>query len=311
MISFQKFSRTISIFVLAALAACGGGGGGSTTTVAGGGTNTTPAVPVTYDDAISFLNVFRVSSGFNSLTKSTELEISATRHNDYLSTVDLVDFLSHDEDPSRTGFTGVTPKDRAVAAGYPLTSQVGEGLTTGKVNSTPVDHVKSLLSVPYHSIVLLGLVKEIGMSSKVVGSTKSYFTVDVGYRQFSDEFPADSVRVFPCGGVSDVPYKSLGNESPAPIPGRNIGTDPIGLPIIVMSRRSNSLSVISQVISRKDTGEIVPVVKILDLNSNPTSSVAILPDKPLAPGVQYDSKITVLNNGKTSTITCSFTTSTA
>ncbi len=77
---------------------------------------------------IDRLNRMRRAAGLPALVSSPRLEAAARAHAAYLRRHRE---NGHDESPSRPGFSGVSPSDRAAAAGFPA-REVGENLSYGQ-----------------------------------------------------------------------------------------------------------------------------------------------------------------------------------
>ncbi|MDX1346297.1 MAG: CAP domain-containing protein, partial [Sedimenticolaceae bacterium] len=113
--------------------------------------------PVLADsDAIEYLNSLRKEAGMTALRNDRELARSAQNHADYL-VLHLQGDVSrmssaHDESPGREGYTGRTPQERAVAAGYPH-KQVKENVAIG--HATPVEAIDGLMAAIYHRLAFL------------------------------------------------------------------------------------------------------------------------------------------------------------
>jgi len=67
-------------------------------------------------DALVYLNQLRLAAGMKPLLQDVQLDQAAQAHADYLR---LNHFTGHGESPTLAGFTGQSPSDRALAAGYP------------------------------------------------------------------------------------------------------------------------------------------------------------------------------------------------
>lgn len=306
--SFGFFVRIFFLASVTVLTACGGGGGESSVSA-----SVVPSVPVTtvtVADALAELNRTRVASGIPALTMNAELTKAATNHATYMAGIAPTQ-LTHSEDSSKAGFTGATVIDRILAAGYISPAAVNEDLAFTSLTGDPVKSLNILLSVPYHGLTLAGNYRDFGMGY-VSGQGGVFAVIELGSK--NGEFvniPATEVRMWPCGGVGNIFTKNLAPESPNPIPGRDIGVNPIGTPIYVYVTSTNKLELISYDV-RSSAGPVA-IAKVLGqdiadgLGAN-ASGQAILPDKPLLANTTYTATVTGKNNGQAFTKACSFTT---
>ena len=95
-------------------------------------------------EALTTVNAIREALQMNTLVENGALVSAAQAHANYLVHNKA---LSHNERKDRSGFTGVTPADRAVAAGY-HSLQVSENLSTR--NPHAQSSVDGLFSAIYH-----------------------------------------------------------------------------------------------------------------------------------------------------------------
>lgn len=309
---------------LAILSACGGG----SDTAAVSPVDTTPPTTPADDSsmvsgiaapsyaatseeyaAYSLLNRERERCGFGTLKQSSELDSAARAHADWMI---LNNLHSHYESASYpNGFTGVYPADRASAAGYSTTYAVGEGIAFGS-NGTKIGRgeagVRELLAGVYHAIGVLQPMKDIGISvrapadvgvSTVIVPTEIVTSTTDGYQML----PSDEVVTYPCEGTTGTEYQ-LTDEDPNPVPGRNLGTSPLGQPIIVMARLGQTLSLTAASMQRVSDGQSVvlrsPVTGAADPNgqlANAPQIGYILPESPLQPNTAYRVMISGTNNG--------------
>ena len=124
--------------------------------------------PVAADsDALEYLNSLREEAGMTLLGNDRELARSAQNHAEYL-VLHLQGDVSrmssaHDESPGREGYTGRTPQERAVAAGYPH-KQVKENVAIG--HATPVEAIDGLMAAIYHRLAFLDFsIDQVGVGS--------------------------------------------------------------------------------------------------------------------------------------------------
>jgi len=116
------------------------------------------------------LNTQRAKAGLYALTPQTHLESAAQNHSHYMQ---LNNAPGHTENSANSGYTGTTPGERALFAGY-LSKMVTENVSYGK--PTVQSAVDSLLSAIYHRFSLLTFsYDEVG-----VGVSSYYYTFDLG-----------------------------------------------------------------------------------------------------------------------------------
>lgn len=303
----------------AALVGCGGGGGGSTPAAAPATPTPAPVssglvtsvAPASYTgdlaSAFALLNAERQNCGFGLLAQSTVLDQAAAAHAGYSLRNNV---SGHTEVAGQPGFTGVTPQDRATAAGYGGTASEAAvfGPTAG-----PVADVRLLLVAPYHLRGVLDGYRDVGLSNATNVSTAS-FVMDLGIPspQGSQLLAGDAVVTYPCQGTTGV-NRQLTGESPNPVPGRDLSLSPLGTPIFVKVRPSQVLTITSATLISVASGAPValraPVGKAQDPNGYfQANEVYIAPDAPLAANSQYQATIAGTNNGVQFSRTFSFTT---
>jgi len=284
--------------LVAALAACGGGGGddansGATSTpvvvIPGAAANLVTSIPTpTYSTgseelaAFATLNAARQRCGFGLLKQNAALDNAARGHADW----NLINnFAEHEQVAGTPGFTGVTFQDRFVSAGYSdrvFGFQGADKLTLALGLSTDAgygtDSIRKLLNAPYHAVGLIAGFRDVGISVRTSAEAGSSFanrvTTQVNPGFLASEGPqqaeADAVLTYPCQGTVDV-MPELRNETPNPVPGRNLATNPLGSSIIVSIRPGRLLDITSASMINVATGQSVllraPVTSANDLNA--------------------------------------------
>lgn len=109
---------------------------------------------------LSYLNTIRVNSGLIKFKHNTALNKAASAHAKYLI---LNQVYGHYEKRDRVAYTGSTPAQRVVKAGYPSTFVMENLSINSKDEKKSVD---TLLSAIYHRFVFLNFDKdEIGIGS--------------------------------------------------------------------------------------------------------------------------------------------------
>lgn len=343
---FAKSSLLFSLssVALAALTACGGGGGGSSDTAAApvvaapvvGSPIVTTVAAATYTvgseevAAFDLLNAERSRCGFGLLTQNTALDTAAKAHASYMI---LNNQQSHSETSGLAGFTGVLPADRVLAAGYSSINTTGYGQPSESFTTVPntntllgsgVIATRGLLAAPYHLQGMFRGYKDAGTSvvlasSLVTGATYIRPVFNFGTPSASSpQLPgASEVLTYPCQGSTGINYQLAANESPEPVPGRNLFASPLGHPILINVRYGNTLGITSATLIKVSTGAPIvlraPYTKITDtVNSSQyyANEGFILPDGPLEPSTQYQATVNGTNNGVSFSRTFSFTTGT-
>lgn len=200
-----------------------------------------------------------------------------------------------------------------MAVGYASYAET-EGIPGGNLNTNPANNpvlaIQSLFMGPYHGLGSLNGHHDFGMAKN--GTT---FVVNFASKAITDHslVPQGEVRVWPCNGITNILNRSMVGESPNPIPGRDIGTTPIGTPTYVIVANNSKLVLTSYEI-RGPSGAVA-IAKVLGqdvadlLGANP-NQMAILPNAPLATNTTYTSTVTGTNNGTPFSKVCQFTTGT-
>lgn len=290
------------------LSACGGGGGGG-----GSGTPTTPptdnlqttskanyAAGSSEHAALRLLNNARGACGFGLLNQNTQLDQAAVKHAQYLVGEKFND--GHNESVSTSRFfTGATTAERINAAGYRLSFLSAQIVTsTGVAKSTAQaeEAVKSLLSAPYHLSGMISGAREVGIAhveSKDVGNIESpnelvfKMLLATPTGQVLQQAAADRITTYPCQGTTGT-RTGLFNESPNPIPSRDLRTNPIGQPIVVHAALGQTLSNLS--FSVKDPSNNVIDAQLLTSSNDPNklllgNEAIIMPLAPLSANTTY------------------------
>lgn len=312
--------RLAVVTFAASLVACGGGGGGtptptSTTPVSASASVVTTVAPSSYtgEMAIAFnlINSERSHCGFGLLSQSTQLDTSAMAHARYTVTNNS-GATPHTEVAGQPGFTGVSPMDRMAATGYSIGASdelvaLGSGTTA----------VRGLMSAPYHLAGLVGSYRDIGigMAATTVNGMSSV-VINLGYQRWAAPqlLASADVKTYPCDGSSGV-KPALFGESPNPIPGRDLQTNPMGAPIYVRVRDGNTLAITSASMLRLDNGSMVPLRAAITSANDPNRMLSanegyVAPDASLEVNTSYQVTVTGTNNGTAFSRTFSFTTGT-
>ena len=323
------------------LTACGGGGGGGDTTAAVvlPPTNqpavpaVTPAVGGLDEEVAAFqlLNAERGRCGFGTLLRNTSLDAAARAHADYQAFYGIVDHLEN-ASTMPVGFSGVFPVDRVLAKGYAqrqaeigavtdeITALIGASVKTGFGESG----IRSLLNAPYHLRGLVSGYRDIGLAVRNnldVGASKAsvFLQINAAYLASAGPqlfAPAD-VRTYPCEGSTGMNFR-LSNESPNPVPGRDLAVNPLGSTVLVTLRPGNRLVVTSSSFTQVSNGQVVVTRAPVGSANDPyrgcaegcftASEAYIAADAPMLANTAYRVNLAGTNNGLPFTNTFTFTT---
>lgn len=327
----QIFNMTgVAVSVL--LTACGGGGSGSTSSAPVAppvpaapltATIVTTVPPASYTgeaaNAFAIWNAERSFCGFGLLTQNAALDAAASAHAAYSATNN---YVGHDETVGKPGFTGSTPTERIVGKGYPgsiyTTSEVmtgGIGAITGVTGNFAV---RSLFSAPYHLRAMVDSHRDVGIGMGG-GAVAVNFVGNMGYQTAASPqlLAENDVKTYPCDGSTGV-FPELRGETPNPVPGRDLSTDPIGTPVLVRVRDGNTLVVKTTVMVQLSNGATVPLRQTITAANDPNRSngqayiraneAYFAPDAALLPNSRYQVTVTGTNNGVDFSRTFIFTT---
>jgi Cysteine-rich secretory protein family len=333
--------KNIAALVLAAaLAACGGGGGGgstatTTTPVAIAAPTPAPTVPIvtsvpvaTYaagseeKAAFDLLNAERAACGFGLLAQNAALDTAAKGHADWLL---ANKYSGHFQIAGTTGFTGVTPADRMASAGYGSMGSFDSTETTigafvGKTG-LGVLGMKKLLNAPYHLLAMIRGFGDVGISAREIGTTtkESQMVLDYGNKNNTGkQIPqAGSVRTYPCGGSVNID-RALYDETPSPVPTRNLHVLPLGSSIAIVVDVGHTITISNSLMVNVATGGNVMVRPAITAANDPnavagvsyfsSNEAFISADAPLAALTTYQATINGTDNGVAFSRTFQFTT---
>lgn len=340
----KNFKLGFATLVAATLVACGGGGGGAapatTGTVVGQAPITTPVISTASNIltsapapgyaagseelvAFTLLNAERSFCGFGVLAQNTKLDTAAKAHADWQL---LNHYFGHYEVVGTPGFTGVFPADRLVAAAYGATGTFVEdddiATRIGLSNKTGFgkEGLRGLLNAPYHAKSLLTGNREIGVSVRSSTDVASTFgprvilQLDMASNNSdgSQSIDGSAVATYPCEGSTEI-ERSLADESPNSVPGRDLAANPLGSSIQVMLRDGNTLTITSASMIKIATGAAVTLRTPVTSANDPHSSFKshqgyIAADAPLEASTKYQVTINGTNNGTAFSRTFSFMT---
>ena len=264
---------------LLAVAGCGGGGDDDNASVVDA---RVPALVASSHAAgseelaaFNLLNFERDRCGFGTLAQSAQLDAAASGHADYQS---LNNLFTHVQDWELRGFTGEVPSDRVAAAGYTDAGAVADEIVrfvgATRKYGLGTRGLRDLLSAPYHLRGLMDGYRDVGVSvrsSADVGSSARlvYLQINAAYKAVAGPQPlaAAEVRTYPCEGTTGV-NRQLRNESPNPIPGRDLAVNPLGAVVYVAVPAGRTLGITSASMTEVQTGRTValrpPVTELTD-----------------------------------------------
>ena len=328
----NKVSILLSCVAFASLTACGGGGGGGVSTTAAVSIPKIPQIPlpatkanlVTSVPTASYapgqeegsafftLNSERQRCGFGLLAQNTFLDTSARNHADWSITNKM---SGHFENAGTPLYTGVAPQDRMVAAGYGAGAVIETTETISERGSLKTGvgalSVRLLLNAPYH---LLGMIRgftDVGVSvrdNSDLGLTGFSRTItNINYGTKLRQSPASgSLRTYPCEGSTEI-SRQLFNETPNPVPGRDLASAPLGSSVAIVIDVGHRLVISSTSMVNVLTGTSVtlrsPVGADNDPNSTPSAhyleanEAYVTADQPLEKATLYRMTFSGSDNG--------------
>jgi uncharacterized protein YkwD len=230
------------------LAACGGGGGDRSPNTAGtGNTTATPSVPSSQQalvslqgaipaetgdsaaDSITWFNLRRQQVGLGTLTRNAKIDAAALGHSNYQT----INGITHVQDETKRGFTGVNPGDRIIAAGYTFTRPsyafgeviVRSGNPSGYAGS------EELIAAIYHRFVIFEPVfKEVGSGAATAANRAVYITTNFAIDGLVRALGTGGAVVYPVPNQTNVATNFYSDtESPDPVPSKN----EVGYPISI------------------------------------------------------------------------------
>jgi hypothetical protein len=204
-------------------------------------------------------------------------------------------------------------------------SEVKEGLTTWGATSVKLNKgvaaVRGLLVAPYHAITMLRETRDVGIAIRNTTDVASAYSpsvaavFDYGFTATAtyQAIASSDVLTYPCQGTTGTGYR-LTDETPNPVPGRNLATSPVGHPIIVMIRKGRVLALTSAAMIKVSTGAAIALRTPVTLANDPSNNTYgehfgyVLPDAALEPSTQYQVTINGSNGATPFTRSFTFTT---
>jgi len=331
-------ARRLALLALAALlSACGGGSDGDSALPAAPPAQAaapvspnpsliiSPDAPPTYAPgseelaAYTLLNAERGRCGFGLLAANAPLDAAARAHADYL----IINRLSsHLENASQfpEGFTGTDPAARVRAQGYADLGGVTDEFAFFTSSRPPLSKrgigvlgVRGLLNAPYHLNGLMTGYRDVGIAVRSredtgKGQEGVFVQINAAYTASAGpQLPGSSdVQTYPCEGTTGV-NRQLTNETPNPVPGRDLRTAPLGSTVYIAVRKGNRLTITRAAMTRAATGEAVALRTPVTSANDPYGpcltgcfgphQAYVVPDAPLLADTAYTVMLGGTNNG--------------
>ena len=289
---------------------------------------------------LDYLNSLRTKTGLPPFSSQANLKASSQNHSAYMQTNNI---SGHGEDSTKSGYTGGSPYDRVVYAGY-FSRSVGENVSYGS-SATYTSSIDGLFSAIYHRFGFLGLIYDeigIGVSNNTqfytydlgnhrlnqlcqnpsyTGSDIAYFNVCVDtekkikgsdFTSASDTIQnaSPALIVWPAVNSRDVPPVFY-EESPDPLPEDSV----TGYPVSVQFNEGKFTSAPTVTSFTLDDASGQPLNTLITMDSandpNRHFSIyefALFPEKRLEWGSQYSAEIIYTDNGVEKTKRWSFVT---
>ncbi len=193
-----------------------------------------------------YVNRARTLCGFGSVQRSESLDRSIGGHMNYLLQNDTWGHAESNQ-TGVNGFVGVSPSERAAAAGY--VGPVGEALV-GRLTAFQGGGLRGLAGLTtagYHLADLFRPYGQIGLVVAKTGNTNLFSgntIVGIQYGYGSRQ-PATGVSTYPCDGVMLLETKTYSTEWPNPLPNRDVSAQPLGHPIYVRGTENNRMVITS------------------------------------------------------------------
>lgn len=280
--------------------------------------------------AYALLNAERGRCGFGLLAANPALSAAARAHADYL----IINRLStHLENATQfpEGFTGATPEARVKAQGYADLGAVTDEFAMFISNGGNLPKrgygalgVRGLLNAPYHLNGLMSGYRDVGFavrSNEDTGKGLQAVIVQINAAHTASAGPqrlgVSDVQTYPCEGTTGV-NRQLTNETPNPVPGRDLSTAPLGTSVYIAVREGNRLAVTSAAMTRATTGETVALRRPVTSSTDPYGpcqsgcfgphQAYVAPDAPLLSNTAYTVMLAGTNNGTPFSRTFNFST---
>lgn len=252
--------------------------------------------------AYNLLNSERNSCGFGYLAQSTLIDAAAVAHAEWRM-INWVSSHYENQGSYPTGYTGYNGGDRITYQGYSniggwaddMSGVVGTSTKTGR----GIASIRALLGAPFHAKTVLDGYRDfgVGIRSNVDTGTSNagvFEQVNLAYKTTNgkQQQASSEVLTYPCQGTSGVNYR-LAGETPNPVPGRDLATNPLGHPIYIRARSGNALSITSVTMTAVVAGTSVTLRSASQTKSDDTGGLYssheayVIPDAPLATNTTY------------------------
>lgn len=278
--------------------------------------------------AFDLLNQERLACGFGTLAQNAALDTAALNHSLYQF---INNVSTHEEDRVLypNGFTGRTVLDRVWQAGYGTPATVrqasedfAEGTRASAAALTTGDgtfFTRALLSAPVHLASMMSDADAAGMAfvdSGLIagypfGGRRSMVLFNFGF-QARQSLDSRAVVTYPCQGSTGIVWK-ISNETPGPIPGRDLSVDPIGPGIVVKVAADRVLAISAASVVNTSTGAATPTY-ILNTANDPSGGVVapnlavVIPLAPLVASTTYQVNVSGSHGGVPFSRSFTFTT---
>lgn len=237
-------------------------------------------------DGLAWINYHRTQAGLQMVARDARIDHAAAAHAGYQQ---LNNLITHDEDPTRPGFTGSTATERLRAGGYPLDT---DARADGEVIAATAEAdgfaaAEGLLGAIYHRYLMLEPRFDLaGAGDAHRGGGYDWLNVNFVATRSSSGLDAGRVAVWPMPDQQSVrTYVFSDQETPDPVAGRNT----VGYPVSVHASLGSTLQV-SRFTIREYGGSALKHVQ-LDGHSDrdtPQLAAAIIPLARLRSGVRHD-----------------------
>ena len=269
--------------------------------------------------AYTLLNSERNRCGFGLLAVNPPLSAAARAHADYQI---INSQNSHLENGRQfpEGFTGTDPAARVRAQGYTdlggVTDEFAFFTFSGQAQpkrGIGALGIRGLLNAPYHLNGLMSGFRDVGIavrSNEDIGKGMPgiFVQINAAYRAAAGPqlLGSTSVQTYPCDGTTGV-NRQLTNETPNPVPGRDLRVNPLGSTVYIAAREGNRITITSAVMTQAPTGQIVALRAPVTAANDPYGpcqtgcfephQAYIVPDAPLQPDTAYSVMVSGTNNG--------------
>ena len=269
--------------------------------------------------AYKLLNAERNRCGFGLLAASAPLDAAAKAHADY----QIINSLNSHLENARQfpeGFTGTDPQARVKAQGYSDLGGVTDEFAFFSFSGTAQPKrgigelgIRGLLNAPYHLNGLMSGYRDVGVavrSNEDVGKGMRGIFVQINPAYKTAAGPqllgSTSVQTYPCEGTTGV-NRQLTNETPNPVPGRDLRTSPLGSTVYIAVREGNRIVITSAAMTHAATGEAVVLRTPVTEGNDPygpcqtgcfeSHQAYVVPNAPLQPNTAYSVSVNGTNNG--------------